>query len=62
MQKICKLCCKEKKLIKAHIIPMWAFNFIKHDNHFFQISIADANAYGLKAQKRQDGHKDDSIL
>ncbi len=56
MIQICKLCDQPKKLIKAHIIPKWAIEYIKEENHLFQI------AGGTKSQKVQDGYKDPNIL
>lgn len=56
---ICKLCGKPEKLIKAHIIPKWAYNYIKQDNHFFKVSV---NSKNRKEIKMQDGWKDGAIL
>lgn len=35
----CKLCKKDKQLIEAHIIPKWAFKYVrKTDNTLLSIS------------------------
>lgn len=62
MTQICKLCDQSKNLIKAHIIPKWAFNYIKEDNHFFQVSGMAKKSGDLNSRKIQDGYKDTSIL
>lgn len=58
---ICKLCGKPEKLIKAHIIPKWAYNDIKKNNHFFELKVP-VEAGNFKNRKMQDGYKDSNIL
>jgi hypothetical protein len=56
MTQVCRLCDKEKKLIKAHIIPDWAHRTLKQDNHLIYLST------GAKERKIQSGYWDNSIL
>jgi len=57
---ICQLCKKDKKLIKAHIIPEWAFNFLYTKNGKSKpLIIVGADLY---TKKRPIGSYDNTIL
>ena len=58
----CRLCLKEKKLIKSHIIPEFMFEKMKDENNtFFQLTY-DADKRDSKKRKVQTGVFDKNIL
>jgi hypothetical protein len=53
----CRLCDKEKPLIRAHIFPDWGYRHLKQgDGHFFQLTSV------TKSRKLQSGYQDSNIL
>lgn len=59
---ICRLCGKDKPLIRAHIFPDWAYRYLKQDNHLFQLSVLSSRKTQLKSRKIQSGCWDSNIL
>ena len=57
---LCKLCNKEKKLIKAHIIPEWVTKFIK-DEDTRPIKVLSTKE-GTYPRKSYTGEYDENIL
>jgi hypothetical protein len=53
---ICRLCGKDKPLIRAHIFPDWAYRHLKQDNHLIHLTSV------LKSRKIQSGYWDSNIL
>lgn len=53
---ICRLCGEDKRLIRAHIFPDWAYRNLKQDNHLIQLTSV------LNSRKIQSGYWDSNIL
>lgn len=58
----CRLCRKEKKLIKAHVIPKWAFRFLYPSGGKIDGKLHMVDAKYPQARRRPVGVYDKSIL
>ena len=58
----CRLCLKEKKLIKAHIIPEFMYNKIKDENNIFYAMSYNLDTDISRSKKIQTGEFDKNIL
>lgn len=59
---ICRLCEKEGKLVKSHIIPKFMFNKMKDDENVFYVLTYDLDTNSSKSKKTQIEDFDKNIL
>lgn len=59
---ICKLCLKDSKLIKAHIIPEFMYKGMKDEKNVFYKVTYDLDSKSSKKKKIQTGDFDKNIL